>query len=456
MYFFITMSLPYFYVYVLTCDRPSSIETGNKGLYMQRASDYSRDDQRVHSSQTTHVIIDAESLVSPLETKDAVVHTTWLQALKNVLPLYIVIHVLFFLLSYLASLFIIGNYSPTPLPLSMLVLEWNRWDTGHFTAIATNGYDAAWRTAFFPLFPLLERGGAFLTGGPFRAGLIISNLAELILLVVLYRLVWEDFDQEHAFRTTLYLAVFPTAFFFVAAYNESLFLCLTLLSFYYMRRGRWWVAGLFGLLASLTRSAGPLLLLPFVYEYLRQHSFKLKAIRFDVVSGALIPAGLGLFALYCYERFHDVLAFSHAQKIAWNREFHGPWHGLIDSFLTIVRGGLHAALSFVTIHTVIDLSAGLLMLVLVVLGFIGPWKFSSDKRSYALYAAVVYLFSLMFPLAGGDMLGALSRYVLEIFPVFIVLAMMVKQQQTNLYYVMLSVSMLAFLLLQFLTGHWVI
>ena len=73
--------------------------------------------------------------------------------------------------------------------------------SGHFTAIASNGYDGAWRTAFFPLFPLLERAGAFLTHDPFIAGLIISNLAGLGVLVVLYRLVQEDFDTERAFCT---------------------------------------------------------------------------------------------------------------------------------------------------------------------------------------------------------------------------------------------------------------
>ena len=68
-----------------------------------------------------------------------------------------------------------------------------------------------------------------------------------------YRLVEEDFDQERAYRTVLYLSVFPTSFFLAAAYNESLFLCFSLLSFYEMRHGRWWLAGLFGFLAGLTR-----------------------------------------------------------------------------------------------------------------------------------------------------------------------------------------------------------
>lgn len=423
---------------------------------MQSPSDFSAHTHAAGPALETGAVDTVKLTTQSWQAKQTNKGLTWYQALKEIMPLYIASHVLFLLLTYLSVLFNVGNFSKQALPLSTLVESWNRWDSGHFTAIATRGYDGAWRTAFFPLFPLLERVGVLLIHHPFLSGLIISNVAGLGVLAVLYRLVEEDFDQEHAYRATLFLAVFPTAFFFAAAYNESLFLFLALLSFYSMRRGRWWLAGVFGLLASLTRSAGPLLLLPFLYEYLRQHSFSLKKTRFDILSGILIPAGLALFALYCYVKFHDALAFSHAQKLAWNREFHVPWYGLIGAFVLIVRSGLNGALSFDSIHNVIELSAGLLMLVLVTLCFVGPWKFSGEKRSYALYAAVVYLFSLIFPAAAGAPLAALSRYVLEIFPAFIILAMMVKKQRHSFYWMMFSVSILAFLLVQFLSGYWVI
>jgi Gpi18-like mannosyltransferase len=272
------------------------------------------------------------------------------------------------------------------------------------------------------------------------------------MLAVLYRLVLEDFDRAQAWNAVLYLAVFPTAFFFAAAYNESLFLLFTLLAFYYMRRSSWWLAGVFGLLASLTRSAGICLLLPFCYEYLRQQHFSLQKLRLDALACAGAPAGIGLFALYCYLRFHDLLAFSHAQSV-WNRSMHGPWHGLIDAAVIILH---RAVLSFDEIHNMIDLSACLFILALVILAFIGPWKFSGAYRVYGLYAALIYLFSLIFPISGGVPLGAFSRYMLEVFPAFIVLAAMGKKQQANLYYLMLSVPLLTFLLLQFLTDRWVI
>jgi len=175
-------------------------------------------------------------------------------------------------------------------------------------------------------------------------------------------------------------------------------------------------------------------------------------LRFDVLACAGVPAAIGLFALYCYYRFHDLLAFSHAQSV-WSRSMHGPWHGLIDAAVIILHRSL---LSFDSIHNVIDLSACLFILALVILAFVGPWKFPRAYLAYGIYALVIYLYSLIFPISSGVPLGGFSRYMLEVFPAFIVLAGMGKRQQVNLYYLMLSVPLLAFLLLQFLTGHWVI
>ena len=406
----------------------------------------------VLAPSTTTESIDGATAAYQAETDSQSAWLKWFAALKQILPIYLSIHLAFLILTYVSALFSIGNFSPKTLPISTLWHAWYRWDSGLYTAIASNGYDAAWRTAFFPLFPLLERGVAFLTHDPFIAGLIISNLAGLGMLVVLYRLVQEDFNPEWAFRTVLYFSVFPTAFFFAAAYNESLFLVLTLLSFYHMRRGNWWLAGLFGLLASLTRSAGLVLFLPFCYEYLRQHHFSSKNIRFDSMSSLGIPVGLAIFALYCYYRFHDLLSFSHA-LVYWDRHLHGPWHGLIDSFMIILHRGM---LSFDSIHNVLDLSVCLFILALLVLCFVGPWKFPRAYRVYGFYAALIYIFFLLFPTDGGAPLASYSRYMLEVFPVFIVLAALGKRQLFNLYYLVLSVSLLSFMLLQFLTGHWIV
>src|SRR2546421_882138 len=427
----------------------------NIGVNMHPSIDLSEDTEKrkAIADEPVPPAITAASTPTTLTTPaTAPGQRQWFAALRQVFPIFLATHLAFLILTYCAALFTLGNFSYRSLGLNTLLNAWFRWDSGHFTAIATNGYDAAWRTAFFPTFPLLEHLISFLTHDPFVAGLIISNGAGLLMLAVLYRLVQEDFDADLAWRTTLYLAIFPTAFFFAAAYNESIFLLFTLLAFYYMRRGNWWLGGSFGLLASLTRSAGICLLLPFCYEYLRQHDFRLKELHFNALSCLGIPAGIGVFALYCYYRFHDLLAFSHAQAV-WNRSMHGPWHGLIDSAVIILHRDV---LSFDSMHNVLDLSACLLVLALVMLAFVGPWKFPRQYLAYGFYAVLIYLFSLIFPTNGSVPLGAFSRYMLEVFPAFIVLAAIGKQQQWNLYILMLSVSLLSFMLLQFLTGHWII
>ena len=375
----------------------------------------------------------------------------WYIAFKDTFSCYLAVHLAFLVTTLYSVLFVLKDFSTQSLPLALLWNAWARKDAGHFRYIALFGYTDSWRTAFFPLYPLLERSMLFFVSSPYIAGLIISNIVGLFMLVVLYRLVDEDFGQQRAMRTVLYLSVFPTAFFFAAAYNESLFVCLTLLSFYSMRRSHWWLAGLFGCLASLTRSAGLLLLVPFAYEYLYQHQFTIKKFRVDILSGGLIAAGTGLFALYCYITFHDALAFSHAQA-QWLRQLHAPWDAYL---LTIHYIRSTALLNFIALRNILDLVPDLFMLVIVVLSFVGPWRMPLSKASYSLYALVSYVFFQLFPVMNAFPLTSVPRFLLEMFPAFIVLAGIGRHRGFHLNYLMISGSLLILTLLQFLTGHWI-
>ena len=215
------------------------------------------------SVDSTSIAYRDESLqTAPSKTLDKAIRTSltaevitslwqkWYAAFKQILPIYIAIHLAFVVTSGLSFLFTMRDFSAQSIPLHQIWDSWHHWDTGHYLWIATHGYTEAWRTAFFPLYPLLESVLMHITGDPFTAGLLISDIAGLLMLVVLYQLVLEDFDAERAWRTVLYLSIFPTAFFFAAAYNEALFMCFIVTSFYAMRHGRWWWAGLFGLVAS--------------------------------------------------------------------------------------------------------------------------------------------------------------------------------------------------------------
>jgi hypothetical protein len=406
--------------------------------------------------------VDSTGQSAPAESRQDQVKAArakWFNAFKNVLPIYISIHLAFFVITFLAVLFVIPDFSWKVLPINTLWQSWYRWDSVHYSYLAMHGYTDWWRTVFFPLFPLLERYVALVVGDPFIAGLVISNVAGLGMLIVLYRLVEEDFDSERAYRTALYLSVFPTAFFFAAAYTESLFLLLALLSFYYMRQGSWWLAGVFGFFATLTRSTGLLLLLPFCYEYLRQHQFKLKTIHFDVFGGTLIGAALGLFMLYCYHRYHSFFPFTRAEHFMWSRDPQSPWFIIKNVIAGIAQS--NGLLSFHALRNIIDASQILLILVLIILAVVGPWRFPRRLWVYAIYAIVLFVVLQtspvrVNPIRGPFPLQSFPRYMLEVFPAFIVLAGLGKYRTVHLSYVMVSGVVLFVLLSLFLTGHWVV
>ncbi len=379
------------------------------------------------------------------------IQNLWMSTARNVLPLFIISRVAFALLTFLAPLFTLGDFSPTFISDHIVLRSWEHWDTGHFTSIAEKGYDRILETAFFPLYPFLMKLFSFAIK-PYYSGLLISNLAAFGVMVVLYRLVTKDFDTETAGRAVIYQTLFPSAFFLAAAYNESTFLFLALCCFYCIRQGLWWRAGLFGLLASLTRSAGLFLFVPFAYEYLRQHDFNWKKFRPDLLAGLGIPLGIGLFGTYCYVTLNDFLAFSHAQA-RWHRSLKWPWEGVMTAAHSMQT---HHLFSFDTLHNAIDISSTLLMLGLIVLCFVGPWRFSKERLSYALYALTVYVFLILVPAVGNTALQSMTRLVMEIFPALIMLAQVGKRPDFHLGYVVISTCLLSFLLLQFLSGHWMV
>ena len=128
------------------------------------------------------------------------------------------------------------------------------------------------------------------------------------------------------------MSIFPTAIFFSAVYSESLFLFLTVASFYYVRERRWLMAGVFGFFAALTRSEGVLLAVPMFIEWvIAAHEGGREFFRYwvdDVVKPligmALVPLGLAAYMAYWWVINGDPLRFSHVQS-HWGRYFAPPW-----------------------------------------------------------------------------------------------------------------------------------
>ena len=229
-----------------------------------------------------------------------------------------------------------------------LVTSWERFDGLWFLRIATAGYvNGDGSAAFFPLYPLTIRAVSPLLGGhPLAAAFLVSNAAALGAMVVLYFLTASEFDESVARRAVLYLAVFPTSFFLLAPYSESLFLLLVLVTLWAARRSRWWLAGAAAALAAATRNLGVLLILPLAVEAIHQARERRRSPVLPLVASAGALVGLAAYLWYWAAVHGDALAPLH-QQATWLREFSFPWVSLVRAtdvaftFIGVYPGGYH-------------------------------------------------------------------------------------------------------------------
>jgi Mannosyltransferase (PIG-V) len=407
---------------------------------MQQISDSEFAPEATELSPTT-------SLAQPRRRLDWLHYSS--PAFRQTLFLFGVTRLLFVLITYFGYiLFTASTYSPNSVGVGNLLASWARWDAVRYLDIARYGYPNPIQTAFFPLYPLLIRVGMLPFGGAgaYPVGLLISNIAFFFALWELRVLAERECGPEVASRTAVYLALFPTALFFFAPYNESLFLLLALSCFLALRRGQWWLAGGMGLLATLTRSAGVFLVVPMVVEYFSQRGWQWRRLRLDVLAIGLVPVALVIYGFYCWLQLGDPLVFVHAQA-HWGRTLTWPWSALWIQQALLAES---QAVSFFQAHDLIDLTATVMIMVLVALG----WR--RLPLSYSLYALALLMNFLLFPLAFNDALASNQRFALEVFPAFITLGLLVRRPATHQAILILFTGMLVLFSLVFLTGRWLV
>lgn len=315
---------------------------------------------------------------------------------------------------------------------------WAHWDGVWFIKIAFNGWASNdGSAAFFPLFPLTLRWvGVAFANNLVIAGIVFSLACYVGAMVLLYRLVQSEFDQKTAFRTILYLSLFPTAFFFQAVYSESMFLLLALACFTWSRSGHWKLAGLAGLLATLTRSTGIMLLLPMAYYYYRERGFSLRRTDAKAASLLMIPEGLMVWMAYLSLSFHSPLLFASVQD-QWRRFLAPPnfavWQGVESSFRGVIRliWGPGAPLLWPAPNPGAEVPLAIANLVAcgaVAFAIFLLWKgVTRLPIPYTAFALAMVAFPLFFP-AHYQPLMSLPRFVLAAFPLFITLALLTRDR----------------------------
>ncbi len=305
-----------------------------------------------------------------------------------------------------------------------------RWDALHYYNIATTGYryvpgtensDEA-TVAFFPLYPLLMRALSPI-GGAALAGFIISNMAFLGALIVLYQVTKRAFNPRAATYATLYLAAFPSAFFFSVLYAESLFLLLVLAAYSAIQEKRWWLASFWAMLAGATRISGVFMMLFVAIEWAQAQGWQIERIhRTDnwrtlwqgikqhwrtATALLIMPLGVLAYMVYLQAAFGDPLAFLSARGDAWGRHFLGPIGVIIEETRAMLAGEVkpHVLPYFDSVNI------GLFFLVIGL--SIAVW------RKLNAGAAIYCLASLFF--AASVTTQSLNRHLLAYFPFFMVL-----------------------------------
>ena len=174
--------------------------------------------------------------------------------------------------------------------------------------------------------------------------------------------------------------------------------------FWFMHRRRWVWAGVFGLLAGLTRAQGALLLLPMVWEWLEQrHAGERRP--WPTFLLAITP-GLGLLLFTAYIRF--VLGLPEAglaTQAAWGYHVVMPWQALSASLARALVDPVEA----------LNLASVVLVSVVTLVGI------RRLPLPYTLYS-LANIGLLVTRQEDAWPLMSVSRYVLVLFPAFIVLA----------------------------------
>lgn len=299
-----------------------------------------------------------------------------------------------------------------------LVAPGARWDAVWFLRIAEDGYDGD-RAAFFPLYPLLVKAGGVLVGSPVVAGMLISLACLFGALVLLGRLVALDFGRDVARLAVLLIAIFPGALWFSSVYSEALFLLLSVGAVYAARTDRWAVAGAVGALATTTRSAGVVLLVPLAVLWWRSDDRRPA----DLAWAALVPAGVLLFCVALALSGESFFAPFAAQE-AWLREFAGPFGGVpaaVSEAWTgardIVTQAERPTAPFDPARVNVEL---FVMFVAVVVATVGALR--RLPLAYGLYVVAALALPLSYPVDGQPLMS-LPRFAAVLWPLHLWLAL---------------------------------
>lgn len=329
---------------------------------------------------------------------------------------------------------------------NFLLYPFANFDGVYYLLIAAKGYTV--NAGFFPLFPLL----IYIVTLPFKVlpfdviqyfvVIVLVSIFFLSSLVVMYKLIRLDYANNIAMSAILAILIFPTSFFFAGIYSESLFLFLSLSSFYFARKKKWFLAGILGTLLSATRLVGIAIFPALLYEYFKNEK---KRSFGKLLSILLTPLGLIAYVFYNFQKWGNPFYFIEAQgNFANNRSV----ESVILPIQTVFR----------YIKILISVNPGIyewwvaffeiLFFIFTLILFYIAWK-KKIRISYLIFGALCFLI----PASSGTFTG-LPRYIVVIFPLFIALAL-IKNKLFKIIYSVISIVLLFIFFMLFSKGYYI-
>ena len=287
------------------------------------------------------------------------------------------------------------------------------WDGAWYQHILHSGYrpfpgNGQQPSNFFPLLPWVTRALRFVVRSELAAAVIVTNLAALAAVLLVYEVMRRWKDESVARWTVVLLLAFPTSFFLWEFYTEALLIAFCAGAILAMMNEKVWLAGLLGGMASMARPPGILIVVALAAIYLEQR----RAVRWDVAWLALCVVGLGAVMLVLKLQAGDAFAFSSGTQ-QWGRHVTLPWVPVNDA----ARAYLHgtgpplAGWSWTTIDNTgspRDLVATYLFLALFIVSVFRKWSWG---------ARALILTMTLAPIATG-IVQSMARYVLAAWPGF--------------------------------------
>ncbi len=364
----------------------------------------------------------------------------------ELIVLFLASRALFLLVAWLSPLVVPrGEFSGHAADLAK---DLRRWDSGWYIAIAQSGYSfepgVQSPVAFFPLYPMAVRALGALVGNLDLAGYLISNAALFGAVVLLWQLA-EDWGRApdgkrvpgDGSRSVRLLLFGPVSFFFSLIFSEATFLFLTLLCFHAAHRRIWWLAGLAGFAAALTRNAGLLLAVPLLLEYF-QASVKPPYFNRDrpwagIALASAPVAGLAAWAWYLGWEFGDPLILTKVQE-AWGRRLTWPWETLWMTWT------YHAP--FYRVWFLGHACAGMALVAAAV--------FFRLRPSLVAFAGLAVLLNV-----SAAHLEAIPRLLSSVFPLYIAGAAVIRRwPKPGGLMLDLSIALLVFSTVLYANGYW--